>query len=116
MAAASEALVLAAGRTTKVPLASETKKAYWWNTPRSRGLTWTSVAVAAAARRPPDAVDRTRRSMGIREDSGFGEASGASHAVKRPRPAGSNWTPLSTHQEAARTLLVLCFNALQRPP
>jgi hypothetical protein len=53
MAAASVALVVVATRTRRVPLAMETKKAYWWNTPRNRGFMPSSGSAVAGSGLPP---------------------------------------------------------------
>ena len=50
------ALVVAASRTSSVPLASETKKAHWWNTPPSRGFLRTPTAGSGM---PQELADRT---------------------------------------------------------
>jgi hypothetical protein len=77
-----------------MPPTSETKNAYWWNTPRSRGLTRTSGTAAAGIRPPREVVvDRSRRSMGIR-DSGLGAASVLGHAATVRPPTSSQWDPL----------------------
>jgi hypothetical protein len=67
-----------------MPPTSETKNAYWWNTPRSRGLTRTSGTAAAGIRPPREVVDRTGRSVGIR-DSGLGEAGEQAYSAMAPR-------------------------------
>src|SRR4029450_1182054 len=57
--------MVVASRTSRVPLARETKKAYGWNTPRSRGLTRTSGRGVAGSGLPPELADRTGRSGGM---------------------------------------------------
>src|SRR5574341_706990 len=55
-ATATAALVVAASNTSSAPLPSDTKKAYWWNTPRRRGLTRISAPTSAGAGTPSEAV------------------------------------------------------------
>jgi hypothetical protein len=67
------ALVVAASRTSRVPLASETKKAHWWNTPPSRGLLRTP---SAGSGMPQELADRTGRSGGMSTPGSAREGSG----------------------------------------
>src|SRR6266536_919258 len=88
-ATATAALVVAASSTSSAPLPSETKKAYWWNTPRRRGLTRTSAPTSAGAGAPPEAVrGKPSDDTGTLRQIALQQASGA--LVGSTRPAATD--------------------------
>src|SRR5205814_985086 len=77
----------------RTPLPRETKKAYWWNTPRSRGFIRTWGWAMAGMGWTWDMEDWTRRSIAIRETPGSGKQAYPGHAAKVRLPASSELTP-----------------------
>src|SRR5439155_24969061 len=75
--------------TSSAPTLSETKKAYWWRTPRRRGLTRPPEARAGAGGGTPASLERFERRFRHGVNQQQAEAEGLGPQDRRAGESGS---------------------------